>query len=368
MLSVLVGGAAAGYLLIEYLTGQPGLCLTGSGCDLVRASDFAYPLGIPMPLFGLVLYLAAGWLTWRTLSATPVAGIAPRAALVGVAVVAAGASAVLTGLEAFVIRAWCSWCLVSAAASVGLLGAAVLLARSPAGTPATEAWARSSRSRRAAGRAANDERGSLRRLTVRGGGAALLGVASLLVGGALAYAPSSSPDPGRLAPEWAPRLGDGPVTVVEFADFECPGCAAVAPMLRSLVDEGRITLVYRHFPLPSHEHALAAARAAVAAGEQDAFWEMAEALYASQADWKGLAAAAADDYWARLADRIGLDLAAWRAAKEEGAAAVPVQADLDAAGNLGLNGTPTLYLDGERYTGELSVVALRAAVAEAAAR
>jgi len=367
MLCVLVCGAAASYLLIEYLTGQPGLCLTGSGCDLVRASAYAYPLGIPMPLFGLVLYAAAGWLTWRSLSEEPVAGVPVRVGLLVVASLGVAASAVLTGLEAFVIRAWCSWCLVSAVASVGLLAAAILLARSLTAVAPVDAAGRSSRARRMADRAVGDDRAALRRLTVRGGGGAVLAVSALLVVGALAGAPPSSTDPNALAPAWAPRLGSGPVTVVEFADFQCPGCAGVSPMLRALVDEGSVTLVYRHFPLPNHAHALPAARAAVAAGQQDAFWPMAEALYASQEAWKDLGAAGATEYWAALADQLGLDVAAWQAALGDATLDDPIQADQDDARTLALNGTPTLYLDGVRYTGELSLDALRAAVAEAAA-
>jgi uncharacterized membrane protein len=65
VIASIVGAAASSYLLVEYVTGQPGICLTGSGCDLVRSSAFGYPLGIPMPLFGLVFYLGAIWLTSR---------------------------------------------------------------------------------------------------------------------------------------------------------------------------------------------------------------------------------------------------------------------------------------------------------------
>ncbi len=54
LLASIVGASASAYLLVEYLTGQPGICLTGSGCDIVRASAFAYPLGIPAPLIGLL--------------------------------------------------------------------------------------------------------------------------------------------------------------------------------------------------------------------------------------------------------------------------------------------------------------------------
>ncbi len=58
IIGALLGAFASAYLLVDYVFGS-GICLTGSGCDVVRASAFAYPLGIPMPLFGLAFYLAA---------------------------------------------------------------------------------------------------------------------------------------------------------------------------------------------------------------------------------------------------------------------------------------------------------------------
>ena len=115
LIASIVGAAASSYLLVEYLIGQPGLCLTGSGCDLVRASAFAYPLGIPTPLFGLVFYLVATWLSLRTVERGSIAGVRVEAALLGLAVVGAIASVILTAIEAFVIEAFCSWCLVQAA-------------------------------------------------------------------------------------------------------------------------------------------------------------------------------------------------------------------------------------------------------------
>ena len=78
---------------------------------------------------------------------------------------------------------------------------------------------------------------------------------------------------------------DAPVTVIEYGDFECPYCAAAAPVLRRLVEEsdGQVRLVFRHFPLAdNHPHALTAALAAEAAGAQGAFWPMHDLLFARQ--------------------------------------------------------------------------------------
>src|SRR3954469_12544464 len=79
---------------------------------------------------------------------------------------------------------------------------------------------------------------------------------------------------------------DAPITVLEFGDLECPYCRAAAPVLKELVDssDGRVRLVWRHFPLfEVHPYALAAALAAEAPRQHGQFWEMHDALMADQA-------------------------------------------------------------------------------------
>lgn len=362
LLSSIVGAAASAYLLVEYVTGQPGLCLTGSGCDLVRASAFAYPLGIPTPLIGLVFYVVATWLTVRTMDARPIAGVSAEAALVGLAIAGAIASAVLTGLEAFVIRAFCSWCLVQAAASLVLLVAAIMLLR----TPTETVVAQSSRTRQQAARAREGERASLLRTGRTGGGVATLAVAALLALGATSGTPTVSPGPSGFAGADSPRLGSGTVEVVEFADFQCPGCAALAPILAQLASANEMTLVSRYFPLDaSHANADRAARAAAAAHEQGSFWEMSDALYARQGSWQNLSGTDADAFFMTLAGELGLDTAEWRTAYASPEIAAVVDVDRQAANALGLNSTPTLFIGGTHYTGPLSADGIRAAIAAA---
>jgi protein-disulfide isomerase len=153
---------------------------------------------------------------------------------------------------------------------------------------------------------------------------------------------------------------EAPVTVVEFGDFECPYCAAAAPILRQLVDtSGRaVRLVFRHFPLFGvHPYALTAALAAEAASEQGAFWPMHDSLFAHQ-DRLG------DADLARYGSDLGLDatMIVGAAAQRFGEA---IEADYAAGADLGVHGTPTLFLAGEAYTGRLELGALRTAVAHA---
>lgn len=362
LLASIVGAAASAYLLVEYVTGQPGVCLTGSGCDLVRASAYAYPLGIPTPLFGLVFYLLAAWLVLRSLEEAPMLGVRAPTALLALAIAGAAASLVLTALEAFVIHAFCSWCLVQAGASLALLAAGFALAVSRPDVPK----AHSSRTRQQAARELEGERSGLRRIAKLGGGVAAIAVAALLAVGATGGSPSGTPDPSSLTPAGSPHLGNGAVQVVEFADFQCPGCASVAPVLAKLATSDAMTLVYRYFPLDSiHANADASARAAVAADRQSAFWQMSEALYAQQSAWEGLAATDADAYFLALAGQLGLDVDRWQVDYGSAAVAASVSTDLAAAQALGLSGTPTIFIAGQQYTGALNEDAIRAAVAAA---
>ena len=364
LLAAIVGLGASVYLLVEYVTGQPGLCLTGSGCDQVRASAFAYPLGIPMPLFGVAFYAVAALVVRRTLDSRPIGFLAPTPALLAAAAAGLAVSTVLTAIEAFVIRAFCSWCLVQAAASAVLFGAALLLARS---SPESSDEGHSARRRHQATRLLDAERSSLQRTGIFGGGVTALAVSSLLVFGAIGQMPSGPSNGSSLAPATAPRTGTGAVEIVEFADFQCPACAVVAPILADLAAANEVTLVYRYFPLPQHANGNASARAAAAAGLQGAFWPMSERLYAAQASWESLGSAQADAFFNAQATTLGLDTARWSSDYASSVVAATVAADVDAATTLRLNATPTLYVGGTPYHGPLSREGIRAAIARAAA-
>jgi protein-disulfide isomerase len=151
---------------------------------------------------------------------------------------------------------------------------------------------------------------------------------------------------------------DAPTSVVEFGDFECPYCAAAAPVLRELVDgsEGAVRLVFRHFPMfEPHPYALTAALAAEAAAEQGSFWAMHDVLFAHQ-DRLG------DAELTRYALDLGLDPATMVGAGVQRFGEA-IEADYAAGAALGVHGTPTLFLGPDSYTGRLELRALRAAVA-----
>jgi protein-disulfide isomerase len=147
----------------------------------------------------------------------------------------------------------------------------------------------------------------------------------------------------------------GPVVrIVEFADFQCSFCARQAPELRQLQAEypGRVTVVFKNFPLPIHARARAAHQAALAAGEQDRFWEMHDLIYAHPGH---LSAADFDHY----ADMLGLDKDRFHAALRSGVANTVIETDIAEGKKLGISATPTLLVDGHRIEGAQNYAALK---------
>jgi protein-disulfide isomerase len=149
---------------------------------------------------------------------------------------------------------------------------------------------------------------------------------------------------------------DAPVTVLEYGDYECPYCAAAAPILRQLVEEseGAVRLVFRNFPLfETHPHALTAALAAESTQLSGVFWEMHDLLFKRQHRL--------DDASLRgYADAVGADpdLAVGALAQRF----VPkVRSDYAAGVAQGVNSTPTLYVNDEPYVDRVELRALERA-------
>jgi len=132
-----------------------------------------------------------------------------------------------------------------------------------------------------------------------------------------------------------------PVTVVVFADFECPMCKEEAPGLRQAIDQarGRARLVFKHFPLPMHPRAKPAAIAAAAAHEQGKFWAMHDQIFAHQE-------ALTDADLRTYAGAAGLDLAKFDAAYAARSGQAQVDADRADGEKLEIGGTPAVFVNG----------------------
>lgn len=139
---------------------------------------------------------------------------------------------------------------------------------------------------------------------------------------------------------------DPVVTLVEWADFECPSCAVATPLLKEVVERHpeHVQLVFKHYPLSVHEHAENAARAAVAAHQQGKFWPLMQALFEAQKS--GLD----EPSILKLAREVGLDMKGFEAALSSETTADSVARDRKQADELGLDGTPMIYINGRHFT------------------
>lgn len=144
------------------------------------------------------------------------------------------------------------------------------------------------------------------------------------------------------------------VTIVEFADFQCPACGSAYPIVKQITAEygDRVQFVYRHFPLPGHRHALDAARAAEAAGKQDKFFEMSDLLFVNQSDWSE--GNNAKTLFEEYAESLGLDMEKFRSDRDAEETTSYIQKDQTDGIALGVNSTPTFYVNGEKFSGVLS--------------
>ena len=148
---------------------------------------------------------------------------------------------------------------------------------------------------------------------------------------------SGSPSKGATSPV---------VTVVEWADFECPFCGVAAPVLKALVERypNEVQIVFKNYPLSAHEHSEGAARAGVAAFHQGKFWQLNQAMFESQK------AGLDDATLLKLARDQGIDMKAFETDRASEATADAVARDRKQADELGLEGTPMIYINGRHFS------------------
>jgi protein-disulfide isomerase len=168
---------------------------------------------------------------------------------------------------------------------------------------------------------------------------------------------TSTSDPGSEPPGAEPPHVRGnaraPVTVEEFADFQCPSCGVYYPELKKIENEfgDNLRVIFRERPLvPPHEHALMAAQAAEAAGLQNRFWEMHDKLYENQTAWSE-----AHDLvpiFVDYAKQIGLDTDRFMKDLNGETVAARIFQDGKRAHALGVNSTPTFFVNGKEAKDE----------------
>ena len=153
------------------------------------------------------------------------------------------------------------------------------------------------------------------------------------------------------------------VTMVEFGDYECPACEAAYPNFKQITDMYKdnpdFNFVFRNFPLPQHTYAQTAAEAAEAAGAQGKYWEMHDALYEGWATWQGKSTA--PQTFITYAEQLGLNVNRFTQELNSKAYQSVINADLSDVNQLGLDHTPTVFINGIEQT-DLTVPALKAKI------
>ncbi len=161
---------------------------------------------------------------------------------------------------------------------------------------------------------------------------------------------TASADSGNIADHTFNNLENPKVTIIEYGDFQCGGCAAAAPILKPLVKKysDNVELVYRHFPLSSiHPNARVAAAGAEAAGKQDKFWEMHDILFENQADWEKLGGEDRVKQLSRYAEQLDLDVTQFQADLDSQSITSKINFDIAMGKKIGVTGTPAIFVNGK---------------------
>lgn len=322
--AVLVALMASSALYVHYLNpANSGFCGLHSGCEEVRRSALSYFKSefLSMPLVGLVAYAALFGISL----------VRPSGALFVVSAQIGGVLGVaLLGAQAYYVKAFCWLCTVVDVSAIVVAATAFLHRRALV-----------------AGRKCLDP---LR----RGGWAALLGLSLLAPLGWTAVKPDQ-PVPPVILRQYVP----GKINVVEFADFECPFCRRLHPLLKRVMADysDRVHFVRKQVPLEMHDMARPAARAAICAEAQGKGEALADRLIQIELSPAEIR---------RAAVGIGVDAEAFDRCLASKEPDRRIDTDRKLLEEAGMDGLPTTYIGGTRILGVVSEAALRDAFERAA--
>lgn len=320
---------------------------------MVRASPYAYPFGVPLPLFGLGFYSILALLALIDVH------IPSRSASIWLASsLMSGAGVIFSGwltyLEAYVIHGWCAWCVSQAVAVLVLfifsVAACVSEFKSRPGSLNQQPI---------------EIRNSWRSRYAILAAAVVIGTPAFVVAtrhhDASVPAPSGSGQLIRSDSHWIGNP-DAKITIVEFADFQCPACGMAERTNRLIRAQfgDRIRMFLRHCPLEKHSYALGAAKAAECAADQGKFWPMAEMLYDNQSRLSS-------DQMRQYVAALELDQQKFAACLDDPKTVERIRADIADARALGVNATPTFFINGKRTIGVLDPKQIAAALDDAGA-
>lgn len=180
----------------------------------------------------------------------------------------------------------------------------------------------------------------------------IIGVMAVLsVGASIVYSNSVSnkANDGVTFEPHVKGSADAKVTIIEYSDFQCPACAQFYPIVKDALDQfdGDLQVEFKHFPLISiHPLAIPAAKAAEAAGQQGEFFAMHDALFENTQEWTSTSNP--QPFFNAYAEEIGLDMALFKKHMKSSLINDKINDEFNEARSLGLNSTPTFFLNGER--------------------
>lgn len=143
---------------------------------------------------------------------------------------------------------------------------------------------------------------------------------------------------------------DAKVIIVEYGDYQCPGCSTAAPKAKAVAEKYKdnVALIFRNFPIATiHPNARAAAAAAEAAGFQGKFWEMHDLIYANQDTWSQASTNDRTEIFLGYARQIGLKEEQFKEGLSDARITKKINFDVAIARTQGVTGTPTFYINGE---------------------
>jgi len=299
----IAGIAASSMLVVDYVRPAPVFCVEGGGCEALKHTVFAMPFGVPLPLIGLVGFVALG--AWSL-----VPGKRARFVQLGLAAGAALVGLMLLTMQ-FLLGHFCPYCTVADTSGLLAVGIAYWRVRVDDVAPSGRGW------------------------SFGGAGSLVAAAAVPLVTG---FHANTTP---QVIQDEIAKARAGEVTVVDFVDFECPFCRMTNEELEPAIEShrSRIHLVRRQVPLTMHPHARDAARAACCGEKLGKGDEMAQALFTAEVD------DLTPDGCEKLAEQLGLPVEAFRACVQSPSTDASIDADkaeFKAAGGYAL---PTIWID-----------------------
>ena len=163
-------------------------------------------------------------------------------------------------------------------------------------------------------------------------------------------------DPVIIPVKGSPELGpeSAKITIVEFSDFQCPYCIQAVPQLQAVLKAypTQAKLIFKEFPLEIHSRAFLAAASALAANKQGKFWPMHDAMFANHDELS-------KETFVRLAQSMGMDVARFEKDMNSDEIKRAIEKDVNDGEQAGVQGTPTIFINGQRYNGAIAVGALK---------